>query len=52
MKVKLLVVLGALLLAAFGALVGVQFSSADFTSQSDTDVSVNSAPDWTPPRSP
>ncbi len=47
-KVKLLVVLGALLLGA-GALVGVQFSSADFTSQSDTDVSVNAASDWTPP---
>ncbi len=41
-------VLGGLLLAAFG-LAAAETSSAEFTSQSDTEVSVSSAPDWTPP---
>ena len=45
---RLLLALGALLLGVSG-LVGVEFSSAEFSDTSQTPVQVTAAPDWTPP---
>jgi len=37
------------LLVGVSALAGIQFSSAEWTDQSNSPVSISSAPDWTPP---